>query len=94
MATISNFAEFDTQLAVARGRMNKLAQGNPGDAFLESIVRQLAFVFEWTRGGKRPSDEQIKKLTFGVMASKAVDELDPELANILYALANYLDHWK
>lgn len=94
MATLTKFSEFDAMLADARGRMNKLVLANPGDAFLDSIVRQLGFVFDWTRGGKRPTDEQIKKLSFGVMGSRAVDELDPELANMLYALANYLDNWK
>ncbi|MGC2814968.1 MAG: immunity protein Tsi6 family protein [Candidatus Acidiferrum sp.] len=94
MSSLTNFNEFDAALAKARAGMNRLNLANPGDAFLQSISRQLAFVFEWTRGGKRPSDEQIKKLSFGVMASKAVDEIDPELAGELYALANYLDNWK
>lgn len=94
MNSLTNFNEFDAALAKARAGMNRLNLANPGDAFLQSISRQLAFVFEWTRGGKRPSDEQIKKLSFGVMASKAVDEIDPELAGELYAFANYLDNWK
>ncbi|MGC1492985.1 MAG: immunity protein Tsi6 family protein [Candidatus Acidiferrum sp.] len=94
MNSLTNFNEFDAALAKARAGMNRLNLANSGDAFLQSISRQLAFVFEWTRGGKRPSDEQIKKLSFGVMASKAVDEIDPELAGELYALANYLDNWK
>lgn len=94
MSEIVNFAEFDAVLAAARAGINRLNLANPGDAFLQSISRQLAFVFEWTRGGKRPTDEQIKKLSFGVMASRTVDELDPELAQELYRLANYLDHWK
>jgi len=94
MSEIPNFAEFDAALARARAGINRLNLANPGDVFLQSISRQLAFVFEWTRGGKRPTDEQIKKLSFGVMASRAVDELDPELAQELYRLGNYLDRWK
>ena len=94
MSEIPNFAEFDAALARARAGINRLNLANPGDVFLQSISRQLAFVFGWTRGGKRPTDEQIKKLSFGVMASRAVDEFDPELAQELYRLANYLDHWK
>jgi len=90
----SSFAEFDAALAQARVGVNRLNLANPGDAFLQSISRQLAFVYDWTRGGKRPADEQIKKLSFGVMASRSVDELDPELAGELYKLANYLDNWK
>jgi len=94
MSEIPNFAEFDAALARARAGINRLNLANPGDVFLQSISRQLAFVFEWTRGSKRPTDEQIKKLSFGVMASRAVDELDPELAQELYRLGNYLDRWK
>jgi Tse6 toxin immunity protein Tsi6 len=94
MSEIPNFAEFDAALARARAGINRLNLANPGDAFLQSISRQLAFVYEWTRGGQRPTDEQIKKLSFGVMASRTVDELDPDLAQELYRLANYLDHWK
>jgi hypothetical protein len=94
MSAIASFAEFDATLARARAGINRLNLENPGDSFLESISRQLAFVFEWTRGGKRPTDEQIKKLSFGVMASRTVDELDSDLAGELYRLANYLDNWK
>jgi hypothetical protein len=94
MKAIESFADFDAALAEARGQMNRLVGKYPGDDFLESIVRQLSFVFEWTRDGRRPTDEEIKKLTFGVMASRAVHELDPDLAELLYALADFLDKWK
>jgi hypothetical protein len=94
MTEISNFADFDATLARARAGVNRLNLANPGDAFLQSISRQLAFVYDWTRGGKRPTDDQLKKLSFGVMASRNVDELDPDLAGELYRLANYLDNWK
>ncbi|HTQ60595.1 MAG TPA: immunity protein Tsi6 family protein [Candidatus Solibacter sp.] len=94
MTDIANFAEFDARLARARAGMNRLNLENPGDAFLQSISRQLTFVYDWTRGGKRPPEDEIKKVSFGVMASRSVDELDPELAGELYVLANYLDNWK
>jgi hypothetical protein len=94
MSGISTFTEFDAALARARAGINRLNLENPGDAFLQSISRQLAFVYDWTRGAKRPSDDQIKKLSFGVMASRNVDEIDPELASELYRLANYLEDWK
>jgi microcystin degradation protein MlrC len=93
MSAIRDFAEFEAQLAEARVGMNQLLRTYPGDDFLESIARQLGFVFEWTRGGKRPTAEQIKKLSFGVMASRSVDELNPDLAQSLYRLANFLDNW-
>jgi hypothetical protein len=93
MTAITSVSDFGAALAEARGQMNNLAMKYPGDDFLDSIVRQLAFVFEWTNGGHRPTDEQIKKLSFGVMASRAVHELDPNLAELLYALADFLDNW-
>lgn len=90
---LRNYWEFEVALQKAIAGMQKLAEQYPGDSFLESIQRQLQHVAQWTQGGKRPQDEQIKKLSFGVMASKSVDEIDPDLAQILYRLAYFLDHW-
>jgi hypothetical protein len=94
MPPIRDFAEFDTELGKAMGQMNKLAMEYRGDSFIESIQRQLKFVYDWTRGNKRPPDENLKKLTFGVMADRAVNDIDAELAGRLYRLANFLDNWK
>jgi hypothetical protein len=94
MPPIRDFAEFESELASAIGQMNKLGMEYRGDTFIESIQRQLKFVYDWTRGGKRPSDENLKKLSFGVMADRAVNDIDPQLAGVLYRLANYLDQWK
>lgn len=94
MTAITSLTEFDAVLGKARAGVNRLIGENPGDAFLQSISRQLAAVYDWTRGGKRLTDQQIKKLTFGVMASRNVDDLDSDLASELYRLANYLDTWK
>ena len=71
MSEISNFAQFDAALAHARAGINRLNLANPGDAFLESISRQLSFVFDWTRGGKRPTDEQSKKVLEQAKKSRA-----------------------
>ena len=94
MPPIRDFVEFDSELAKAIGQMNKLAMEYRGDTFIESIQRQLKFVYDWTRGGKRPSEENLTKLSFGVMADRAVNDIDPQLAGVLYRIANYLDQWK
>jgi len=93
LTTARNFDEFDSLLDNAIQRMDQLRQEYPNDPMLESIQRQLGHVYRWTRAGKRPSEEQIRKLSFGVMASRAIDDLDRPLAHVLYSLANYLDHW-
>lgn len=74
--------------------MGELCRQYPDDPMLGSIQRQLQYVAEWTHNGKKPSDEQVKRLSFGVMASRAVDEIDQGLAQQLYRLANYLDEWR
>lgn len=94
MAPIQSFAEFDANLGQAMAGINKLVLQTPGDSFLESIQRQLKFVYDWTRGGRRPADEQIQQLSFGVMATRAVDDLDSDLGLILHRLSSYLQHWK
>jgi hypothetical protein len=43
------------------------------------------------REGKWPDAEERRRLSFGVMASKSVDELDSDLAQKLYRLANFID---
>ena len=92
MSELPGMNEFRAMLAEAIPRMDKLSAENSDDPMLASIQRQLHFVDEWTADGKLPTQEQVKKLSFGVMASRAVDELDRPLAQVLYALANYLDH--
>ncbi len=94
MPAIHTFPAFDALLAITMEQMSRLVTEYHGDAFLESIQRQLRFVHDWTRGGQRPTDEQLKKLSFGVMAGRAVEDIDPGIAEHLYRLANYLDQWK
>jgi hypothetical protein len=94
MASIQTIADFQLLLATAVANMKQLVAEYHGDVFLESILRQLEFVSEWTRNGQRPTDAQLKKLSFGVMADRAVSDLDPKVAQDLFRLANYLDHWQ
>ena len=82
---------FAIGLAEARRKMADLVAANPGDTWLLSIQRQLDAVAGWTRGGQWPERAQVEKLSFGVLASRSVDELDPELAQLLYRLAGELD---
>ena len=92
MTDVPGMKEFRDLLTEAINRMEVLNRDNPDDPMLSSIQRQLHFVQDWTADGKLPSEEQVKKLSFGVMASRAVDELDRQTAKILYSLANYVDH--
>lgn len=91
-STIPSYSEFATRLADARHKVDQLAAVDP-DPMIQSIRRQLAFVEQWTRGGRRPAQDDLDKLTFGQMASRAVHEVDADLANELYELASYLIFW-
>lgn len=90
---IKSFVEFRDRLASVTERMEQLIKDYPGDSFLESILRQLKHVAEWTAEGRAPAKEQIEKLSFGTMASKAVADTDDECARMLYSLSYFLRHW-
>jgi len=93
MKPVSTIIDFETTLPTAIERMGELIRRFPGDPMLESIQRQLNCVVVWTQGRRRPSDEQIEKLSFGIMASRAVQELDEECADILHELSYFLHNW-
>jgi hypothetical protein len=89
---ISSFADFSKRLADAIDKVDKLAAIDP-DPMIGSIQRQLRFVKQWTTGGVRPAQDDLNKLNFGLMASRAVDDTDQPLAQELYKLASYLVGW-
>ena len=91
-SAINSFSEFARRLAEAIVSIDKLAQSDP-DPMVQSIGRQLRFVQQWTQNGQRPAQSDVEKLSFGIMASRAVDETDSRLANGLYELASYVDIW-
>ena len=91
-SSIADFPEFSTRLRDAIRDINELATRDP-DAMSASIARQLRLVEEWTAGGQRPAQADLDNLTFGLMASRAVDDTDKRLATELYELASYLQYW-
>jgi hypothetical protein len=91
-STIKSTMEFRVRLIDAMHAVDQLVAKDP-DPMIGSIQRQLRFVEQWTRGGNRPQQDQIDKLNFGLMASRAVDDTDQKLANELYDLSSYLKFW-
>jgi hypothetical protein len=91
MARIATPAAFDAALAAARADMDRLVTRYPGNAALESACRQLAHVTDWTRGGARPTAEQVGRLSVGLIAVREIEILDLPLAERLYALCEYLE---
>ena len=90
---LHNFSEFRTQLARTIQQISATRAKSPDDV-LEYVEKQLHDVRSWTDGGYRPSDENLCTLSFGVVASRDVNDRYPELAQQLFALADYLIHWK
>ena len=74
--------------------MDRLVARYPGNAALESASRQLAHVAEWTRGGRRPTAEQVALLSVGLIAAREIEILDMPLAEQIYALTSYLDAYR
>lgn len=72
--------------------MQALAKRYPDPAY-NSIIKQLEFVAQNTAGGKRLRDDDLCRLSFGLLASKNVDDTDQPLACELYLIANTLSEW-
>jgi hypothetical protein len=92
MPSIISFAEFSQRLDAAMHDIDQLAAVDQ-DPMIGSIQRQLRFVKQWTQGGTRPAQQDLDKLSFGIMASRAVHDTDARLAGELYALASFLTWW-
>jgi hypothetical protein len=90
--TTASFGEFWRRLNDAMVDVDRLA-ATDSDPMIGSIQRQLRFVGQWTQGGHRPAQADLDKLTFGLMASRSIHEVDSRLANELYELASYLTFW-
>ena len=84
--------EFWVRLKDAIKGIDDLATKYP-DRMILSIQRQLRAVEQWTKGGYRPAQQDLDRLSFGLLASRSVDELDQKLAQELYELSSYLIFW-
>jgi hypothetical protein len=86
---MKSFKEFEDRLNSSIARMKAIP-----DEYYEpmygSIIRQLEAVSEWTRGGVRPKQEDVDKLTFGMMTSRALYDTDSELAKEIIEIAGFL----
>lgn len=89
---ISSYKEFSRRLDIAIKAMKVHIQTDSDPAFL-SILKQLEHVSLWTAGGARPKQEDINRLSFGMLASRALDDTDQPLAQEMYFLAEAMSYW-
>jgi len=85
------FEEFDALLALARAEVEAMHAAEPADRAIESVRLQLAALHGWTRGGRRPAQEEKDRLNFGVIASRELDTYP--VASKLYTLASHVIYW-
>ena len=86
---ITSYEEFRRRLIEALPISFDLAQKYPEGA-TRAVHEQLHMLEEWTRDGTEPTPSQKSSLSFGLIASRYIDDLDQSLAQELYALASYL----
>ena len=91
--SIKTFLEFDRRLSLAIQRVDALLLGSPADATLQNLQAQLEFAFLKTRQGYRPTDAEIGRLNFGMVAARELSDIDDPLTKELAALNYYLDVW-
>jgi hypothetical protein len=93
VSEIMTYGEFAGRLKEASSGVRRLIAQYPEDDMLISISRQLDELGGWTAGGRPPSDEQRRGLTVGILAVRAVEDVDEELAQRIYDLAYFVNHW-
>jgi hypothetical protein len=91
--SIKTFLDFDQRLSRAIYAIDQLLLKMPGDSTLENLQRQLETAFLRTRQGNRPSDHDLARFNFGMVASRELSDIDPALTKELAALNYYLDVW-
>ena len=82
---------FRDEVEAAKEGVSVYLSSYPDDQMLQSILAQLQYVTEWSSKGADSTDPKLEILNFGLMASHAVEELDPGLAMHLYHLAGEID---
>ena len=93
MAKIQSVPELQRRLAAALPRAQAVAAATPERA-LASIALQLEALAGWTRDGAPPTQDQKDRLNFGLLASRHLDDLDPDLAAELYDIASWVTTWR
>jgi hypothetical protein len=93
-SSIQTQVEYYLQLRDAIFDMKRVVSQNPGDKELLSIQMQLEATEQWTRGGKAPTLAQKGQLNFGLLASKYLHDIEPDLASRIYEIASYVTYWK
>lgn len=79
---------FKANILAARNGLETLLAEYPGDSILESIQKQIDFLFRWSGAGSDKSDPKLSALTFGTEKSlHHVNDLHADLAQQLRMIA-------
>ena len=88
---ILNRTDFDAILGECLDAMEaKMAELGSGDAPLDSILAQLRALEEATACGRDVSAELKARFTFGLLASKALVQIDARLSDRIMQLSSYV----
>ena len=91
---IIDFSDYRSRLDVAISAMKKLVATYPEETELQCIEAQLEQLRTWTLGGQAPTLAEKGQLNFGAIASRDLHQLDSDLANELYEIADHVTYWK
>jgi hypothetical protein len=92
-SNIGSVAEFLQKLQGVIVDVKNVTSDYPTDTALQSILKQLEATEQWTRGGQPLSLEQKGRLNFGLLTSKYLDEIDSDLAQRIYNIAEFITYW-
>lgn len=92
MKTIT-FSDYRSRLDDAIAAIKSVRVTYPIETVFVSIQSQLEQLRAWTSNGNAPTLEQKGELNFGLLASRYLDPIEPELSNELYELADFVLYW-
>ncbi|MEI7038077.1 immunity protein Tsi6 family protein [Fulvimonas yonginensis] len=80
-------------LLKAKAATEKLQERYPSDSSIGSILKQLSFLIELERG-ERSDASRLNEIIIGVLALKEIDPLAPDVAELLYSVAEEVEVMK
>jgi hypothetical protein len=92
---IDTRAEFHAVLLEAIRDGKALLDTRPSDDTIETIVRQLEAVANWSENGRKPSKDERDSIDIGARASRELrsDEEAFAWTRSLHALSAYIERW-
>lgn len=91
---IETVEQYERHLVRAIEDLKRVTKDPTIGAAARAVLRELWDVQRWTADGMPLSSDEDAQLTFGQLASRAIGDIDLDLADRLLAIRDFLRHWR